>query len=208
MTHRAGSGSQHNKNHMDKTTHYQPCLLVALISGHHNSRLQHVSLAPNHSSLAAEKPLQNLHTEESSHAPPTLLWQARGSHRVREPILFLMPALPAVSLFHLSAPICSTSWGGRTFRPSSWESSFALSTYSDASPVSEHPGGLLPGVLVTWSCWLAGPSLDFHNLIPGIAALISRTVEHILDHTAGLSSFSVKYRCHSSNNSFHTWSSW
>ena len=104
MTHRAKSRSQHNKNHMDKPTHYQPCLPLALISGHHNANM--FSLLP---ASKAEKNFQNLHIEGSSHAP-NLLWQARGSHTVpREPNLILVPVLPAVSWFNLSAPICSTS---------------------------------------------------------------------------------------------------
>ena len=46
---------------------------------------QHVFLAPSLSSLEAERPLQNLHTEGSSHAPPNLLWEARGSHIPENP---------------------------------------------------------------------------------------------------------------------------
>ena len=34
----------------------------------------------------------------------------------RDPILLFMPSLLAVSSFNMSAPICSTSWSGRTFQ--------------------------------------------------------------------------------------------
>ena len=73
MTHRAKSRSQHSKNHMDKTTHYQPCLTPGPHLG--SPQRQHVFFAP---SLKAEKPFQNLHIEFSSHAS-NLLGQARGS---------------------------------------------------------------------------------------------------------------------------------
>ena len=50
---------------------------------------QHVSLAPNLSSLEAEKPLQKLHTEGSSHAPPTYV----GKHEMRT----RFPEIPSFS---------------------------------------------------------------------------------------------------------------
>ena len=180
MTRLARSGSQHNKNHMDKTTHNQPCLPLP-------SSL--VTTTP--ACFPCSQPLQPSGREassEPSHAPYNLLRQARGSHRVpREPMLCLIiPALPAVSLFNLSGPICSTSWGGRTFRPPA-ESvhSLSLSTYSDASPIQA-----LEDYSLVFSSYdpvdcAAGPSSDFHNFIPGIAAMISRTVEHIFDHRVG-----------------------
>ena len=78
------------------STHYQPCLLLALISRHHNASMS--SLAPNLSSLEAENPLQKLHTEGSSHAPPNLQKvSTRFAQISKRTHPFLDPILLAVS---------------------------------------------------------------------------------------------------------------
>ena len=64
--------SQHNKNHIDKTTHYRTCLPQAF----HTSSPNMSSLTPCLSSLEAEKPFIR---KGSSRAPPIY----SGKHKVR-----------------------------------------------------------------------------------------------------------------------------
>ena len=77
MTHRARSRPQHNKNHMDKTTHYQPCLLLALISGHHNASI--FSLLPA-SPASMQRSLFRTFSPKDLHM---LLPTCFGKHEVR-----------------------------------------------------------------------------------------------------------------------------
>ena len=205
MTRRARSGSPHNKNHTDKNN----SLPTLSTPGPHlrSPQRQLVSLAPNLSSLEAEKPFQNLLIEgPSSHAPPNLLRQARGSQRVpRGPILLFMPALRR---FHcltcLARFVLHPGAGGPSDPPA--ESHHSLSPLTQTphlSPSCREGCSLVFSSHDPADC-AAGPSVDFHPFILGVPAMISRIVEYILDHTAGLSSFSLRYCCHSSYNSFHT----
>ena len=204
MTRRARSGSPHNKIHMDKTTNYQPCPPLTLISDHHNAIM--FPLLPTSPGSRQRSSLQKLHTEGSSHAPPTFL----GKHEVRtgfskkpsfsscQPCqrFHCLTCLPRF-LRHLGA-------GGPSDPPT--ESLHSLSPLTRTPYLS--PGSREGCPLVFSShdpaACAAGPSSDFHSFILEFAAMISRIVEYILDHTAWLSSFSLKYCCHSSDISFHT----
>ena len=155
-----------------KTTHHQPYLLRALISNHHNASL--FPLLPTYPA-SRQRSLFRIFTPKDLH---TLFRQARGSHRVlREHILLFMASTPAVSLTCLARIVRLPGEGGPSNPPA--EGLHSLSPLTQ----TPHPSPGNPA-----DC-AAGPSIDFHNLIPGVAATISRIVEHILDHTVGLSLF-------------------
>ena len=105
MTRCAQSGSTHNKkDHTDQNNSLPTLSALALISDHLNACL-------------LEKPFQKLHTEGSSPAPPNLLRQSRGSHRVpREPSLLIMPSLAGEFIVSHVCPDLFDILGGMTFQ--------------------------------------------------------------------------------------------
>ena len=201
MTSRARSGSPHNKNHTDKNnslpTHCHPCLPLVLISDHHNA-----SLFPLLPSSPASRQRSLFTTFSSKDLHHALLPTYLGKHEVRTGF----PEDPSscscqpCRRFH-----CLTCLARLVLHPGAGGPS-ALSPLAQ----TPHPSpGCREGCSLVFSSHYpadcaAGPSVDFHPFILGVAAMISRIVEYILDHTAGLSSFSLRYCCHSSDNSFHT----
>ena len=70
---------------------------------------------------------------------------------------------------------------------------------------SSHLGEVLPGVFVSSSCKRSLQDLLEIPFSPQqLSAVLNRIIGSCLDHTAGLSSFSIRYCCHSSDISFHT----
>ena len=93
MTHLARSRSQHNKNHLDKTTHYRTCLPQAFHLSSHHLIAKHVSPCSRQRSPSEPSHQDGLHallpTSSSKH-------KVRRGYRKTYP--FLDPGLAAGSL--------------------------------------------------------------------------------------------------------------
>ena len=165
-----------------KTTHYQPCLLVVLISDHHNASL--FPLLPTFPASRQTSLFRNFPPKDLHPLLPTNL----GNHEVRTGFpenpssCSCQPSRRFHFLTCLLRFVRHPGAGGPSDPPV--ESLHSLSTCSDASPISRHSGFSSddPADCAT------RPSLDFHNFVPGAALMISRIVEYILDHATGLSS--------------------